>query len=98
MAFSEEMIQKVWEKGSIVPNNDPKIWRKDQCGAWIYRAAYGKQSDYGWNIDHVTPQSKGGGDEISNLRPLHWENNARKADGNLSCAITSDGAKNVRKG
>lgn len=95
MAFSEEMIQKVWEKGTST--SDSANWRKDQCGAWISRSAYGKQSDYGWNIDHVTPQSKGGGHELSNLRPLHWENNARKADGNLSCAITSDGNKNVRK-
>lgn len=37
MSFSEDTIQKVWEKGRIVPNNDPNDWRKDQCEAWIGR-------------------------------------------------------------
>lgn len=37
MAFSNEDIQKVWEKGSVAPNNDTNIWRKDQCNAWIGR-------------------------------------------------------------
>lgn len=97
MGFSDEMIQKVWEKGQVVPGANFNEWRKDQCGAWIYRLHYGHQSEYSWNIDHITPQSKGGGDELSNLRPLHWENNARKGDGNLSCAVTSEGAKNIRK-
>lgn len=92
--FSEETIQKVWEKASVHPTDSS--WAKDQCGAWIYRAAYGKQSDYGWNIDHITPQSKEGTDSLSNLRPLHWENNTRKSDGNLKCAIKAEGNKNVK--
>ncbi len=96
MAFTEKEIQAVWEKGKTVAGNDPNVYRKDQCDAWIVRNAYGKQSDYGWNIDHITPVSKGGSDQLSNLRPLQWANNARKADGNLSCAITSRGNENVK--
>jgi len=29
MSFSEDIIQKVWEEGTLVPNHDPKVWRKD---------------------------------------------------------------------
>jgi hypothetical protein len=97
MSFSDAVVQQVWEKGSPAPPNDVNEWRKDECGAWIFRKSYGIQSEYGWEIDHITPVSSGGGDGLSNLRPLHWENNRAKADGRLGCAVTSDGNKNVRK-
>ncbi len=94
--FSDETIQKVWEKGTVVQNNDPAVWRKDHCGAWINRSQYGnRNSDWGWEIDHITLESDGGSDELSNLRPLQWENNASRQDKNWSCKITSSGTKNV---
>ena len=98
MSFTEDTIQKVWEKGSVVANNDPKDWRTDQCGAWIARNQYGnRNSPYGWEIDHIKPESEGGGDELSNLRPLQWENNASKQGGRLTCLVTASGKDNVRK-
>lgn len=98
MAFTEEQIQRVWEKAIIVATNDPNIFRKDTCGAWIARKQYGNRgSSYGWEIDHITPQSQGGGDELSNLRPLQWENNMSKLDGRLSCVVTANGTENSRK-
>ncbi len=98
MAFSDEDIQKVWEKGSVVPNYDANVWRKDQCGAWIFRSEHGNRSSvFGWEVDHITPQSNNGTDNLSNLRPLQWENNVRKQDGSLSCPITSSGNTNVRR-
>ena len=93
MAFSEKVIQDVWEKGTIVANNDPQKWRKDQCGAWISRSKYGnRESQYGWEIDHISP---GGGDYLSNLRPLQWQNNVDKSDGRLKGYITAKGTENV---
>jgi len=98
MSFSEDTIQKVWEKGTVVSNNEPNFWRKDQCGAWIDRRHYGdRDSQYGWEIDHIKPESEGGGDELSNLRPLQWENNASKQAGHLTCLITASDKNNVHK-
>ncbi len=95
MAFSDEDIQKVWEKGSVVPNYDANVWRKDQCGAWMHRSSHGnRQSQYGWEIDHIDPN---GGDNLSNLRPLQWVNNAEKSDGRLSCPVTASGVNNIRR-
>lgn len=93
MSYSDEIIQKVWEKARIVPNNDSNKWRKDECGAWIARDEYGnRNSQYGWEIDHISP---GGSDSVSNLRPLQWQNNVDKRDGRLKCNITASGTRNV---
>lgn len=93
---TEEEIQAVWEKGRVVPNNDPKVWRKDHCGAWIGRNYHGDtDSQYGWEIDHITPVSQGGTDDLSNLRPLQWQNNRHKQAGRLGCKMKASGKNNV---
>jgi len=95
MAWSDEMIQNVWEKGRVVEGNDKNTWRKDECGAWISRQMYGnRESQYGWEIDHISP---GGGDQLSNLRPLQWENNVDKSDGRIKCNVTAIDEDNVKR-
>ena len=96
--FSEETKLAVWKKATIVAGNDSSRWRKDQCGAWIGWNEYGnRQSNYGWEIDHITSQAHGGSDCLSNLRPLHWRNNLEKSEGRLSCKVTAQGDRNVEK-
>ena len=94
--FLDSEIQIIWEKAKIVKGYHPDVWRKDQCGAWINRESYGdRQSEYGWECDHITPTSKGGSDWLFNIRPLHWKNNASRQDGKLITAVTALGPQNV---
>ena len=97
--FTKETIDAVWNKARIVTPSQADTWRKDQCDAWILRSGYGdRNSPYGWEIDHITPLSKGGDQQaLSNLRPLHWKNNLSKFDGRLTCAVTSKGTINIDK-
>lgn len=95
MSFGEETIQKVWEKGKTVSGVDKDKWRKDQCNAWIQRSKHGdRDSKYGWEIDHINSK---GGNVLSNLRPLHWENNVVTGEGKLKCVVTSKENRNVKK-
>ncbi|MFQ5875528.1 MAG: HNH endonuclease [Dehalococcoidia bacterium] len=98
MTFSEDEIEAVWAKGTVAPNNDPNVFRKDACGAWIRRASHGDHDadlGFGWDIDHIVPESEGGTDGLSNLRPLQWKNNAARGADELECMVTSAGTENV---
>lgn len=84
--FTPEDVQRVWEKGLTVAGEDPRIWRYDVCGARIKRDQHGETATaYGWEVDHIHPVAKGGSDLLSNLQPLHWQNNRAKSDGPLVC-------------
>jgi hypothetical protein len=95
MLCTEEIIQKVWEKGIIIENNDPKYWRQDQCGAWISRSGYGRQkSQFDWEINYIHPQTEKGGQNLVNLRPMQWKNNNYRQDCKLVCVLKAVGVEN----
>jgi 5-methylcytosine-specific restriction endonuclease McrA len=80
-SWTEHEKKDVWNKGRVIPNFSSNTWRLDKCGKVMKWSEHGnRDSDNGWEIDHINPVSNGGNDLIDNLQPLHWENNADKSD------------------
>jgi len=76
-SFSPEVVEAVWQKARTMGVHE--TLRVDAWGWTIVRSDYGNsRSRYGWEIDHILPVPQGGGDELTNLQPLQWENNRRK--------------------
>lgn len=87
MELTEERKREIWNKGIIVDNYPSERVRKDACGAFILYDDFGnRNSIFGWEVDHIFPASilreKGVAeeqiDDILNLRPINWKNNASK--------------------
>ena len=92
--FDDATKNAVWQRlphiGGVLSTMEEI--RVDVCGASICWKNYGDtNSPYGWEVDHIIPKSKGGSDDLSNLRALHWQNNRQKGDGPNSrfCVVTS---------
>lgn len=80
-SFSEQEKSAVWRKATVIPGYEPRIWRRDTCGASMKWSEYGNTtSNFGWEIDHIKPVAAGGGDDLSNLQALQWANNRYKSD------------------
>lgn len=104
--YTDDLLNQVWEKAKAIDGYDPALYRKDCCGAWIKFNEYNnRDSDFGWEIDHIYPESllkKAGAsqeeiDDLCNLRPMNWRNNLTKAaDYPIYFAqITSKDNKNI---
>lgn len=90
MAYSDEIVQRVWEKARGMPDRDPNEWRQDECGAWIHREQYGSDSEtaeFAWKIENVTPGNPG---DLEDLRPFHRDNGFDRAQRMPRCHVTAD--------
>ena len=88
MAYNDDIIRAVWEKGRGIPDQDQTDWRRDQCGAWMHRTHYNNaESEFGWKILNVVA---GGGDELDNLQPFQWNNTFDIASSKPQCRVTAD--------
>lgn len=77
---SKKEIEDAWEKAEKFKTLDSDIWRKDKFGNKIRKASYGTHGQYGWELDHENPKSKGGTDKPKNIQPLHWKENLIKSN------------------
>lgn len=95
-----EVIERIWQKAIVVEGYDPSLYRKDFAEAWIARDSYADcNSPFGWEIDHVYPESLGGDNHFINLRPMNWRNNRSKGDSypQYNAVVTSDETRNIDK-
>lgn len=79
-SWSPLYVATIWSKGIAIAGYDPTKYRQDSFGVWMARSEYGQTTQFGWEVDHIRPVARGGGDELSNLQPLHWKSNRLKAD------------------
>lgn len=76
MDLNHETAMRLWVKSF---GKETKV--KDFSGREIAKGAYGdRNSKYGWNVDHVLPQSKGGTTADHNLVCCNIKTNDEKAD------------------
>ncbi len=89
MPLDEQAVEAVWEKGRAMPDLDPAIWRRDQCGAWLHREHLeSTESEFAWKIVKVVP---GGEDEeVVNLQPFHRDNGFDIANHQPHCRVTAE--------
>ena len=88
MEFRTDIIDRVWETGRATANQDPTVWRKDECGAWINYEHYGsEESEFGWRILNASIASSS---EPDKLRPFHRENDFNRNTGLAVCHIRAD--------
>lgn len=80
----EEYQRKLSAWGRAIPiiGYDQNQTRKDAYGSFIVWSEYGKQTQFGWEIDHELPKSQfpSIANQPANLRALHWKNNRVKSD------------------
>ena len=77
---SANIKDKVWECAKTVRGCDPDKRRQDPYGNTIAYSSYGKSTSMGWDIDHIKPQHRGGGDSLRNLQALQTHINRSKGD------------------
>ena len=77
--LSPDVLMLIFEKGDPAPGRDPDKWRLDIFGRLMQFSDWGdRDSEYGWERDHIVRVRHGGMDVLSNLRPLHWRSNLER--------------------
>lgn len=85
MDLNRETAMRLWVK---TYGKETKV--HDFAGRTMVKGAYNdRNSDYGWNVDHILPQSKGGVTADHNLVCCHIFTNDEKAD-KFPCFTAND--------
>lgn len=90
MANINDKAKMVWEKApkckcgkvGCLPQNHRlcTICNKKMLFGSYYGEETQRNSKYAWDIDHIKPKSRGGTDNIDNLRAVHVDCNRLKGD------------------
>lgn len=89
MDLNHETAMRLWNKQF---GKETKV--KDFTGREISKGAYNQRgSEYGWNVDHILPQSQGGKTVDYNLICCHIKTNDEKAD-KFPCFVAN--SKNLK--
>lgn len=85
--WTDQQIEDVWNKGGIISNFNPSLYRKDYAGALMYRNSFLNHvrlnddvKSFNWTIVHQKPLTTGGTNDISNLVPLNNTNAISKGN------------------
>lgn len=86
---TEDEKARAWVQAAEIPGYDRFMWRRDTDGYAIRWSDYGdRSSEFGWEIDHITPLGIGGLDHVHNIRARHWRGNA-SAGGSLGGLLSA---------
>ena len=77
---NKKQQEAAWDNAKKIRGKDPSKYRQDPYGNPMYKSSYGKDSEMGWNVDHIKPKSKGGSDATRNLQALNTSINKSKGD------------------
>ena len=94
---TEHYLNKIWERARVIPNFDPRVYRKDIYGAWIKRDEYGMREmslSLGWII--ITLHASEQGSESEELIPVQWQNATAHLEGFKLGVITASGIINTK--
>ena len=72
---TKKQIEGAWDKASKVRSKNPDAWRKDPYGNLIRKGSYRTIGEFGWEVDHIKPKSKGGSDNTKNLQAVNAKKN-----------------------
>ncbi|WP_425381434.1 hypothetical protein [Spiroplasma endosymbiont of Polydrusus pterygomalis] len=104
--WTSQQIEAVWNKGEIIENYNPQLYRKDYAGALMFKNSFINNINFNddpkglkWTIIYQCPLSHGGTSDISNLQPMNNINAITKANNypRWKTAITFNGKENILK-
>ncbi|MCF7984473.1 MAG: hypothetical protein K9L70_08730 [Thiohalocapsa sp.] len=88
MTYHDDIIARVWEQARIIVNRDPRQWRQDECGAWLYRDHYGStESEFGWWIVDLSTDRDA---DPALLRAFHHRNGYDLTNNEAKCRVSAD--------
>jgi 5-methylcytosine-specific restriction endonuclease McrA len=89
LPWTEQKKIAAWTACRTYLDWPPIDWRIDRFGYLIRRSDHGKQTEYGWEVDHVVALALGGADTLDNVEALHWRKN-RQLGGLLGNALRDE--------